>query len=171
MTPTIRVTSIIISCRAAPSDKFSSSVSEFLAEILTRTVFPILVDGRVTQSVTCYGVTIAWRGSSPGPGAQKPGPRLSQCSAQAGLDTDTGGRVGPHRDEMTIGERERERDGGDSKDDQETRQSRSVSWRNRSWEWYIERNSWERKLDFPVTLEWFRKCELCFCEKFLRCIT
>ena len=60
------------------SDKFSSSVSEFLAEILTRTVFPTRGDGRVTPSVTCYGVTRAWRG--PEPGAQKPGPGLSQCS-------------------------------------------------------------------------------------------
>ena len=151
MTPTIRVTSIIISCRAAPSDKFSSSVSEFLAEILTRTVFPILVDGRVTQSVTCYGVTRAWRGPSPGPGAQKPGPRLSQCSQLRLVWTRTLGPGGPtQRWDDHWGERER--DGGDSKDDQETRQSRSVSWRSRSWEWYKERNSWERKLDFPVTL-------------------
>lgn len=168
MTPTIRVTSIIISCRASLSDKFSSSVSEFLAEILTRTVFPILVDGRVTPSVTCYGVTRAWRG--PSPGAQKPGPRLSQCSAQAGLDTDT--RAGWAHTEMRwpLG-RERERRGrqqgrsGDKTvairvlEEQELRViQREKLLRAKTW-------------FSSDIIEWFRKCELCFCEKFLRCIT
>ena len=167
MTPTIRVTSIIISCRASLSDKFSSSVSEFLAEILTRTVFPILVDGRVTPSVTCYGVTRAWRG--PSPGAQKPGPRLSQCSAQAGLDTDTRARVGPHRWDDHWGERERRgRQQGRSGDktvairvleEQELR----VIQRER----LLRAKTWFSS----DIIEWFRKCELCFCEKFLRCIT
>ena len=85
MTPTIRITSIIISCSL--SDKFSpSSASEFLGEILTRTVLPIRDDGRVTPSVTCY-TRLSWR--SPGPGAQKPGPRLAQHQpGLAGLDTE-----------------------------------------------------------------------------------
>ena len=81
------------------------------------------------------GARTSTRRPKAGPGSLA---MLAMLAAQAGLDTDTGaGWVGPHRDEMTIGER----DGGDSKDDQETRQSRSVSWRSRSSEWYKETRS------------------------------
>ena len=139
MTPTIRITSIIISCSL--SDKFSpSSASEFLGEILTRTVFPIRDDGRVTPSVTCY-TRLSWR--SPGPGAQKPGPRLAQHQpGLAGLDTE---------------------------------------WAQSEMRWPLERQQGRSdsrhpslkearaKLDFPVTFEWCRKCEV-FCETFSWCI-
>ena len=156
MTPTIRMTSIIISCSLG--DKFSpSSATEFLGEVLTRTVFPIRGDGRVTPSVTRY-MRLSWRARAPG--AQKPGPER-ELSISMSSAPDRRGWFGHGHwasgewaqcDEMTI----RQETARTSRS--QTLQSRSQSQRNRSQ--VIGSRDIKLKLDFPVTFGWFRKCEL-----------